>query len=143
VLHFAIHGVYNPGGLEDGLVLIDDQVISPTQISGAELPQRPFVFLNACQVGAGQEVLGDYAGMASAFLDAHASAVIAPLWSVKDTVAKEISLSFYREAFKGEPVATILRRQRAQYGTDNSATYLAYQYFGHPGLRIRRASPST
>jgi hypothetical protein len=142
-LHFAIHGVYSPGGVEDGLVLTDGEVISPTQVSGAELPQRPFVFLNACQVGSGQEVLGDYSGMASAFLDAHASAVIAPLWSVKDTIAKDISLTFYREAFDGEPVATILRRQRAQYGADNSATYLAYQYFGHPGLRIRRAAPST
>lgn len=140
-LHFAIHGLYNPGGVQDGFVLADDQSISPTQVSGAELPQRPFVFLNACQVGSGQEVLGDYTGMASAFLDAHASAVIAPLWSVKDTIAKDISLTFYREAFKGEPVATILRRQRAQYGADDSATYLAYQYFGHPGLRIHLATP--
>jgi CHAT domain-containing protein len=142
-LHFAIHGVYNPGGLEDGLMLTDGQLISPIQVSGAELPQRPFVFLNACQVGSGQEVLGDYAGMASAFLDAHASAVIAPLWSIKDTIARDISLTFYREAFEGEPVATVLRRQRARYGAENSATYLAYQYFGHPELRIRRASPAT
>jgi cold shock CspA family protein len=137
-LHFAIHGVYSPGGLQDGLVLTDGETINPDQVSGGELSKRPFVFLNACQVGSAQEVLGDYAGMASAFLDANASAVIAPLWSVKDTAAKEISMSFYQAAFAGEPVAAVLRRQRAGYGRDNSATCLAYQYFGHPELRISR-----
>ena len=141
-LHFAIHGVYNPGGIQDGLVLADEETISPVTVSGADLPGRPFVFLNACQVGSGQELLGDYAGMASAFLDARASAVIAPLWSVKDTIAKEISLSFYSQAFSGEPVASVLRRQRAKYGEDGSATHLAYQYFGHPELRISRPTPS-
>lgn len=137
-LHFAIHGIYSPGGVQDGLVLTDDVTISPTQVSGALLPARPFVFLNACQVGSAQEVLGDYAGMASAFLQAQASAVIAPLWSIKDGIAKDISLEFYRDAFAGEPVAEVMRKQRAKYGADNSATYLAYQYFGHPQLQLSR-----
>lgn len=142
-LHFAIHGLYNPGGVQDGLVLVDDQTISPVLVSGADLPGRPLVFLNACQVGSSQEVLGDFAGMAGAFLEARASAVVAPLWSVKDTIAREISLDFYEDAFDGEPVAAVLRRQRARYGEDDSATYLAYQFFGHPALRLRRTSPRT
>jgi hypothetical protein len=143
-LHFAIHGIYNPGGVQDGFVLVDDSTISPLHVAGADLPGRPLVFLNACQVGSAQEVLGDFAGMASAFLDARASAVVAPLWSVKDTIAKEISLRFYERAFAGEPVAAVLRRERARYGQDDSATYLAYQFFGHPQLCIRRAAtPST
>lgn len=141
-LHFAIHGIYSPGGVQDGLVLIDDVTISPTQVSGALLPARPFVFLNACQVGSAQEVLGDYAGMASAFLQAQASAVVAPLWSIKDGIAKDISLEFYRDAFAGEPVAEVMRKQRSKYGADNSATYLAYQYFGHPQLQLSRKKTS-
>jgi CHAT domain len=140
-LHFALHGVYNPGGSVDGLVLADGQSIHPVQVSGAYLPERPLVFLNACQVGSGQEVLGDQAGMASAFLEAHASAVVAPLWSVRDEAAKELSVAFYREAFEGEPVAAVLRRQRARFGEDdNCATCLGYQFFGHPELRLSRAA---
>ncbi|HYW06313.1 MAG TPA: CHAT domain-containing protein [Longimicrobium sp.] len=138
-LHFAIHGIYNPGGIQDGLVLTDGETISDTHVRGGSLAARPLVFLNACQVGSGKEVLGDYAGMASAFLDARASAVIAPLWSVKDTVAKDISLAFYGEVFAGQRVADVLRRQRARYDTHGSATYLAYQFFGHPELRISHA----
>lgn len=137
-LHFAIHGIYNPGGVQDGLVLTDNETINPTQVSGFTLASHPFVFLNACQVGSAQQVLGDYAGMASAFLEAQATAVIAPLWSIKDGIAKEISLDFYKNAFAGEPVAEVMRKQRAKYGSDNSATYLAYQYFGHPQLRLTR-----
>ncbi|MEO7996576.1 MAG: CHAT domain-containing protein [Gemmatimonadaceae bacterium] len=141
-LHFAIHGSYNPGGIQDGLVLTDDETINPTQVSGSTLSAKPFVFLNACQVGSAQEVLGDYAGMASAFLQAQASAVIAPLWSIKDGIAKEISMEFYQDAFAGEPVAAVMRKQRAKYGSDNSATYLAYQYFGHPQLQLTRKKTS-
>lgn len=140
LLHFAVHGIYDPNGIQNGLVLVDEATLDPYDVKGSDLRRSPFVFLNACQVGAGDRILGDYAGLAAAFLYAGASGVIAPLWSVKDTLAREIALEFYRKVAAGEQPAHILREERARFRESDapvSATCLAYQFFGHPELRLR------
>jgi hypothetical protein len=146
ILHFAVHGQWDPGGPEDGLVLLDG-TLSPDQVNGGELAARPLVFLNACQVGQANEVLGDYAGMAAAFLKAGASAVVAPLWSIDDATARSIAMSFYREVLtEGVPPAEVLRRARAGFKSESvkqSSTYLAYQFFGDPRLELVRAPSAT
>lgn len=139
LVHFAVHGSYEPDGPDNGLFLADGTVLSPETVLGATLSRRPFVFLNACQVGTGEKVLGDYAGLAAAFLQASASGVVAPLWSVDDFLAKEIATDFYASAFSGEPPAEFFRRQRGLAdGRTDTQTYLAYQFFGHPRHRISR-----
>lgn len=141
LLHFSLHGHFDRSGLEDGLLLTDNQWLMPAQVKGSDLAGGPFVFLNACQVGQGDEVLGVYAGMAQAFLFAGASAVVAPLWSVDDKVARGIALSFYQETLHGDgetPAAEVLRRERAKFTRgQQAATYLSYQFFGHPEMRLR------
>jgi hypothetical protein len=144
VLHFALHGNYDPSGGQDGLVLVDRATLDPVVVSGYELAGAPFVFLNACQVGTGREILGDYAGLAKAFLRAGACAVVAPLWSVHDTVAKQLALHFYERVRAGARPAEVLRAGRvdALQGADpSSATSFAYQFFGHPAMTIRRQRP--
>ena len=139
VLHFAVHGNYDQGGGMDGLVLVDRELVDPFVVEGMTLEGGPFVFLNACQVGMGQAILGDYAGLAAAFLKAGACAVVAPLWSVKDSIAKELALDFYERVRNGEAPAEVLRSERAQAEqsrTPPSATAFAYQYFGHPALTL-------
>jgi hypothetical protein len=141
LLHFAVHGIYDPTGVQEGLALVDGSFLEPLHVSGVRMPGGPFVFLNACQVGSGSRILGDYAGMAAAFLSAGASGVIAPLWSVKDTIAREIAERFYEQTLAGVPPAEALRAARAAVpmsGAAASATGLAYQYFGHPSLKLRR-----
>jgi CHAT domain-containing protein len=143
-MHFAVHGIYDPTGTEDGLVLTDGHVLDPLQVKGSTFSRAPFVFLNACQVGSGNKILGDYAGLANAFLYSGAAGVVAPLWSVQDTIAKDLALNFYAKAFGGAGVGEVLRSQRAQFIKSDdpiSATYLAYQYFGHPEMRIKRVLP--
>jgi hypothetical protein len=143
LLHFAVHGQYDPDGEIDGIVLVDGLTLDPMQVRGSPLSARPFVFLNACQVGSGDAVLGDYAGMAEAFLFAGASGVIAPLWSIDDVLARELALRFYEKALAGGSPADILREERAAFRDDPatiSSTYLAYQYFGHPHMTITRAA---
>jgi len=143
LMHFAVHGQYDPNGEIDGIVLVDGLTLDPMQVKGSPLAAHPFVFLNACQVGSGEAVLGDYAGMAEAFLFAGASGVIAPLWSIDDVVAREIALRFYEKALQGRAPADILREERAAFRNDPStisSTYLAYQYFGHPHMTLARAS---
>jgi hypothetical protein len=156
VLHFAVHGKYSPQAAGDGIYLISGPPISPLRIRGANLAtSAPFVFLNACQVGSANTLLGNYGGMAQAFLKAGASGVIAPLWSIDDKIAQEIALEFYRQALAGAPkagkpesgaaqippptVADLLREARVKLATnakDRSATYLAYQFYGHPTMRL-------
>ena len=104
LLHFALHGQLSDRA-QNGLVLIHrdpanpDQPVplflQPEQVRAGDLERTPFVFLNACQVGSGAKVLGDYAGMASAFLAIGASSVVAPLWSIKDDVAHGAAREFY------------------------------------------------
>jgi hypothetical protein len=140
LLHFAVHGIYDPNGLQDGLMLTDGETLDPLEVSGTVLKRSPFVFLNACQVGSGNKLLGDYAGMAAAFLKAGAAGVVAPLWSVKDTIAREIAVDFYKATAEGASPAEALRRARKGFEASakpQSATYLAYQFFGHPALKIR------
>jgi len=114
-------------------------------IKGSDLPTGPFVFLNACQVGTGDTVLGDYGGIAAAFLYAGSGAVVAPLWSVKDCVAK-ISYWTSTAGFGGERPADAIRELRCRVGGPQStvASALAYQFFGHPTMTIgARRAPDT
>ncbi len=142
VLHFAVHGRHDPGGAVNGLRLVDGEYVDPEIIQGSDLDGHPFVFLNACQVGVGQAQLGVYGGLAAAFLSRGAVGVVAPLWSVKDTVAKEVALDFYAKVFAGEAIGDVVRRKRASFGSEGvSPTVLAYQYFGHPALHLHRAAP--
>ena len=139
VLHFSLHGKYDPGTAKQGLVLVDGEIIDPLVVKGGSLAESPLVFLNACQVGAGQETLGDYAGLAESFLFAGASAVVAPLWSIDDGVASALAERFYARAFAGDAVAEIVRAERAAFGTGdapNSSTLVAFQFFGHPAMRL-------
>jgi len=152
ILHFAVHGRYNPQGADEGIYLVEGPPIDDLKVLGSNLKDRaPFVFLNACQVGAAQNLLGSYAGIAQAFLEIGASGVVAPLWSIDDEVAQGIALAFYAQALAPgvaanggaaqEPpaVADLLRKARAGLVTDaatHSATYLAYQFYGHPSLRL-------
>jgi hypothetical protein len=141
VLHFALHGVYSPEDDLDGLILVDGTKLDPYTVRGTDMSESPFVFLNACQVGCGDKILGDYAGLAEAFLHAGASGAVAPLWSVDDAAAKDLALRFYERVIrKGDTPAEVLRDERRSYaepGHDGSATCLAYQLFGHPAMVLR------
>ena len=141
VLHFSLHGKYDPGSAKQGLMLVDGDVIDPLVVKGGFLAHAPLVFLNACQVGTGQETLGDYAGLAESFLFAGASAVVAPLWSIDDAVASALAERFYTKAFAGDSIAEIVRAERAAFGTGadpNSSTLVAFQFFGHPAMHLER-----
>ena len=149
LLHFSMHGKSDDDSVEDGLIPIDTGAVKPQMITGAidkakkaKQTIAPFVFLNACQVGAGSRILGDYGGMAAAFVNGGAAGVVAPLWKVKDETAKEIALAFYQATLtEGVSPAEAIRRARASFVEAQqpvSATYLAYQFFGHPSLKLRK-----
>jgi hypothetical protein len=136
LLHFAVHGSYDPEAVEEGLALVDGTFLELMTVRGSTLQRPAFVFLNACQVGSGSKVLGDYAGLAESFLAAGACAVVAPLWSVDDRRARDFVLRFYERVFAGDSPARALRIERLSLGDPPSATPLAYVYFGHPAMQL-------
>lgn len=155
VIHFAVHGSYRGADasttvatagsdVSPRILLTDGGVLDEDAVMGRKLTGQPVIFLNACQVGSGHQVLGDYAGLAAAFLYAGASAVIAPMWSIDDAAARAIAHRFYERVFAGASPATAMRLERASFmdsAATASSTFMAYQYYGHPSLKIERAEP--
>ncbi len=141
-LHFAGHGVNDPARGGAYLMLSNGRQISSYMFRAAKVAEsgRAFLFLNACQVGTANQALGEYAGVAGFAVKAGFRGFIAPLWSVSDDLAREVSLGFYAASSQGGTVAGYLRESRRRFretdSDDANATWLAYVYYGHPGLRL-------
>lgn len=146
-VHIAAHGEVSPAMQQySGIILSESQRrLDPLVIQGSELTRdnRPFVFLNACQVGTAGAFLSEYGGMPGAFLSEGCSGYVAPLWNVDDTVARRFATEFYAAVLEsGTPVAETLRALRSRFGSEwggNTATPLAYVFYGHPELALSRS----
>jgi CHAT domain-containing protein len=155
VLHVALHGKFDDQLGAQGIVLLEKspaggavgRYLTPEMMETGELDRGPFVFLNACQVGSDQQVLGDYAGFATTLLRIGAAAVVAPLWNVDDVVAHTVAKTFYAAAWTGPdrvPAAEAIRALRATYteaavtagDASMDPTLIAYQVYGHPRLLL-------
>jgi hypothetical protein len=140
LLHMICHGVDAPGG--QVLKLDPDEELYEIQLEGipgvvkAVREQRPFVFINACEVGRPQPSLVGTGGFAARFTRLGARCVIAPIWSVKDSVAGVVARDFYERVRKEPtvPYARILRdiRARSYQGDDPEDSYAAYCFYGDP-----------
>ncbi len=151
-VHFAGHGDVDIG-LSEGsaLFLSDGKPISAKVFRAARYggEHQPLLFLNACMLGIGGDLLGSSGGFPGHSLHGGFGAVLGALWAVDDQVAHDLALAFWRRAWPtpdgpGEPIAAILRELRAQYASGGPdapgrATYLAYVYYGHPRLRLHPA----
>lgn len=142
LLHIACHG--QSGDTAQVLLLDQNQKLTSTQLSGlpgveAGFGSQPMVFLNACEVGRLTPSLSGAGGFAESFIELGASAVIAPLWSVKDAIAHDLAIDFYDAvaASPQTPFAEILRGQRAKAYDINVGedTYAAYCFYGDPLAR--------
>lgn len=143
LLHFAVHGVHAPfADQSDGLKL-NGKNLSFSDVKMFKLESKPFVFLNACEVGSGHKVLGAAEGMPESFLNAGASAVVAPIWAINDDEARAIAIAFY-ETLRGEDsssVADFFGLQRANFNIDTDPrTCMSYKFYGHPHLRLTLAT---
>jgi hypothetical protein len=150
-VHFAGHGDFDPTR-PDGSVLFlsDGRPLSSLLFRSANYggPQQPLIFLNACMIGIGGELLGDMGGFPGNCLKGGFGGVLGALWEVDDLVARDVALEFWQRALPAsgtpEPVAAILRDLRAKYSAGPAAaapiaTYLAYVYYGHPRLTLERS----
>jgi hypothetical protein len=140
LLHFACHGK-ETSGVGQVLELDGDGELTTIELEGEEIfvqafhERRPLVFLNACEVGRLQPGLTGAGGFAPVFIALGARGVIAPMWSVKDTVAHEIAQLIYKKLEPGKPLSELLREVRQQAYEGDSAgedTWAAYCFYGDP-----------
>ena len=149
LLHFVCHGLDSPAGIQT-IELENSETLTSVSVEGIDgvdvafHASKPIIFLNACQVGRLAPALIGLGGFAAAFIKLGASAVIAPLWSVKDSIAHEIAMEFYGrvKAEPKTPFAEILRTIRAKaYDRANGEdTYAAYCFYGDPAGFAERPS---
>ncbi len=143
LIHFAVHGLSDPEGNDQALLLADKSRLLPSALAGryrcGEQAAFDFVFLNACQVGTAATALGQAAGFPGDLIRGGAKGFIAPLWNVDDGLALEIAKRFYDAAFNGgRPLGEVLYDERRAYDHQASTTPMAYIYYGHPRLKLRR-----
>lgn len=150
LLHFICHG---ENKIPQELLLDGNSTLSSNQVDGmlglrdAWSTSAPLVFLNACEVGRAAPTLAGTGGFAKSWADAGAGAVIAPLWSVRDTPAHDVAKRFYEAvtAAPTTPFARIVRDIRAlAYQPGGEDTYAAYCYFGSPtaAMQMGTAAPA-
>ncbi len=124
-----------------------NQKLNSSQILGMDNLQKffdekkPLVFLNACEIGRTTPALVGVGGFAKSFIEIGASAVIAPLWAVKDQFAHEVAKTFYSRlsAKRDTPFAEIIRdlRRRAYEPGQAEDTFAAYCFYGDPAACCR------
>jgi CHAT domain-containing protein len=137
LVHFICHGKTDKDGqylsLEGKTRLTTSMIPGLDGVLSGLRRGRPLIFLNACEVGRQEIDLASPDGFAQVFMQEGASAVIAPLWSVKDRIAHEIAKTFYEQLRTGRPLAEILRDLRAKsYEDPSEDTYAAYCFYGDP-----------
>jgi hypothetical protein len=145
-VHVAAHGNHDSSGYSDGILLEDGRYLDPLTVRGVVRSPVRLVFLNACMLGRGQSMLGDAAGMAPALVAIGACAVVAPLWRVDDTVARDLAVRFFSALRAGTPgPAEFFAAERTAGASSGEGTpdgtRLAYLFFGHPRLRVVWTDP--
>lgn len=149
LLHFIAHGKADPNEPQT-LLLDDDAVFNALQVRAMEglesacRTKAPLVFLNACEVGRVTPALVGAGGFASEFVRAGARCVVAPIWSVKDSLAHEVAVMFYEAALEAptREFADILREIRAKSyeAGGGEDTYAAYCFYGDPLTSLEPAA---
>ncbi|MEP6780528.1 MAG: CHAT domain-containing protein [Gemmatimonadaceae bacterium] len=156
VIHFSGHGEANRSDTVASFLVLNDgtNMSMATFLNAFALKKyHPMIFLNACQLGAATTMLGQSGGFAAFCVRGQCSAVIAPLWSVNDQVAYDISTKFYDDVLgdantQGIPVAEAMFNARQTPYTKvtitgetgaakdvMTATRMAYLVYGHPAFR--------
>jgi hypothetical protein len=144
LIHFACHGQYNGQNPDLSELLMEDKPLSAATIAAAAggiTADRPFVFLNACEVGQQGLALTHLGGWAEVFCSSGFSGFVGPLWEVDDEVAYEASDHFYRALKSGATLGEALQSVRQQWKTATgelrfNPTWLAYSLHCDPMLKV-------
>jgi len=145
VVHLACHGLFAEANPDLARVILDGdedltalEVADPRNTLGET--NGPLVFMNACQVGQAGSMLPGMVGWAATWIGRSYRGVVAPLWSINDAAAFDVSKAFYAHALpRGGAGATTVAEALQQIRAANQAkgpTYLAYVFHGDVAARF-------
>ena len=140
VVHFICHGEASKTPtlrLDNKERITSNQVLSMAGFLAA-FKKNPFAFLNACEVGNQVRTLAGIGGFADSFLRIGAAAVVAPLWSVDDTVAEKVCRLFYKGILAGKSFGDVMKAIRARAFQSGTDTFASYCLYGDPNARVER-----
>lgn len=146
LLHYVGHGTANADDPVEGKLYLQDKEVLrtldvPTRHAEASTPlDGGLVFLNSCEAGQPSRSLWGHSGWVGALLKAGTAAVMAPSWSVGDSVAGALASRFYSELRAGETIAEAARRARRHARQDGDPDALAYAVYAAPGARLSLCS---
>jgi hypothetical protein len=154
LFHFSGHGIVPDNAADDAVMTMrgfvhDGDKYTPEYLSAATVKanpplsssrkRRPWVTLNACQLGRMTMQLQSVGGFAPAFLHIGAGVFVAALWSVRDEPARVFSEALYRAFFlDGVPLAEAVTHARRQARALAQDTWLSYAVYGKPTARGMR-----
>ena len=147
LIHFAGHGSYDPANVEDSEIRLSDRALVPGDLFRASIGRsdRPFVFLNACQVGEAGWDLTQIGGWAEAFCAVGFSGFVGPYWKVNDLVAHRAAGVFYGALRDGQTVGQAMQAIRRRFHEDDRfpghTSWLAYSLHCQPNVHIQLPVP--
>lgn len=115
-IHVASHAtVYSDDASRTMLLLAgaDDKPLTARDIKRLRL-EADLVFLSCCEAGDGRDARAAHAGLAQAYLDAGARAVVAPLAAIDDAAARELAVRFHAHWRGSVTVAEALRQAQRE-----------------------------
>jgi hypothetical protein len=144
LVHFAGHGEFDPTATKDDTIIkLADKPLLPQDIHRAKIGRtsRPFVVLNACEVGEEGWTLTRIGGWAQAFCDVGFSGFVGPYWAVNDRIARKVANRFYGSLADGRTVGEALREVRRAFYDDpddrGHPSWLAYTLHCQPNVHVR------
>ena len=146
LIHFAGHGSYDPTNVDDSEIRLSDGTLVPGDLFNASIgtKERPFVFLNACQVGEAGWDLTQIGGWAEAFCAAGFSGFVGPYWKVNDLVARKAARVFYAALDGKQTVGEAMQAVRRRFLEDDEypahTSWLAYSLHCQPNVHIQLPS---
>jgi hypothetical protein len=145
--HFSGHGASrSQDANRSAIFLTDNTPLTPEALNGVVTnlgKAKPFVFLNACQVGRGGFSLTDVGGWGEKFLGAGAAAFIGTYWTVSDRPALEFARALYQRLLAGVPIGQAAREARAEIKAGGDPTWLAYTIFADPWATVSTTPAGT
>ncbi len=130
MLHFAAHALLDEDKPERTSILLapgeggDDGLLQFREIVNLDLDGQ-VVVLSACRSATGKEIRGEgVMGLAHAFFQAGARAVIGGLWPLRDDEAERLMRQIYRELDRGASLSEAMahtRRAEAKRGIPAAA----------------------
>ena len=134
--HFSGHGVARDANPDrSSIILTGEERFTPEDLSGQAANMgipKPFVFINACQVGRAGMALTGIGGWARRFLSAGASVFVGAYWSVYDEPAYGFAKELYARLLSGSAVGESVRDARKAIRAKGDPTWLAYTVFADP-----------